>query len=264
MDNPNNNPNSYQPDSNPRKSGIHAILNTEDMLYNQSYDVSSKPLNSVPNQYEVDPNLQSIPNKNMPIEPNEVARRVAHLSINSPRNRHPPAISPYQSGSSRCDSPNSNQSGMIRSHGSLTPYYTRSTGTNSRDEINSSSGKPNETAIEKRQRRLIRNRIAAQDSRLKKKMYVSELEEKVKRLENENFKLHHDIVMLNDKLQNGVVINEIDQETITANHHQPLLPPDVRKFSIPEHLLPPRPLSTPPVSTKEGKYKGNREDDEQN
>ncbi|KAK9766883.1 hypothetical protein K7432_003706 [Basidiobolus ranarum] len=56
------------------------------------------------------------------------------------------------------------------------------------------------TDEERRQRRLIRNREAAKECRKKKKLYVSELEEKVQKLEDDNDRLHREVQELQAKL----------------------------------------------------------------
>ncbi|ORX90954.1 hypothetical protein K493DRAFT_317606 [Basidiobolus meristosporus CBS 931.73] len=56
------------------------------------------------------------------------------------------------------------------------------------------------TEEERRQRRLIRNREAAKECRKKKKLYVSELEEKVQKLEDDNDRLHREVQELQAKL----------------------------------------------------------------
>jgi len=58
----------------------------------------------------------------------------------------------------------------------------------------------NLTNDERRQRRLLRNRVAAKECRRKKKAYVADLEEKVTRLEEENSRLNKEIDELNTKL----------------------------------------------------------------
>ncbi|CAG8707451.1 2847_t:CDS:1 [Cetraspora pellucida] len=58
----------------------------------------------------------------------------------------------------------------------------------------------NLSSDERRQRRLLRNRVAAKECRRKKKAYVADLEEKVTRLEEENIRLHKEVEELNSKL----------------------------------------------------------------
>ncbi|CAG8630618.1 3476_t:CDS:1 [Paraglomus occultum] len=58
----------------------------------------------------------------------------------------------------------------------------------------------NLTNDERRQRRLLRNRVAAKECRRKKKAYVAELEEKVARLETENNRLQKLVEELNAKI----------------------------------------------------------------
>ncbi|CAG8469264.1 9455_t:CDS:1 [Paraglomus brasilianum] len=58
----------------------------------------------------------------------------------------------------------------------------------------------NLTNDERRQRRLLRNRVAAKECRRKKKAYVAELEEKVARLETENSRLQKLVEELNAKI----------------------------------------------------------------
>ncbi|CAJ0769368.1 10046_t:CDS:2, partial [Entrophospora sp. SA101] len=53
--------------------------------------------------------------------------------------------------------------------------------------------------LEKRQRRLYRNRIAAKECRRKKKAYVADLEEKATHLEEENVKLRKELEELKAK-----------------------------------------------------------------
>jgi hypothetical protein len=67
----------------------------------------------------------------------------------------------------------------------------------------------NLTNDERRQRRLLRNRVAAKECRRKKKAYVADLEEKVTRLEDENSRLSKEIDELNNKLSlNGIKLEE--------------------------------------------------------
>lgn len=56
---------------------------------------------------------------------------------------------------------------------------------------------------ERRQRRLSRNRIAAKECRKKKKKYISEMEEKIKLLEQENERLKKELQGLQNKLMHG-------------------------------------------------------------
>ncbi|CAG8654724.1 8130_t:CDS:2 [Funneliformis mosseae] len=58
----------------------------------------------------------------------------------------------------------------------------------------------NLTNDERRQRRLLRNRVAAKECRRKKKAYVADLEEKVTRLEEENLRLLKEVEDFNTKL----------------------------------------------------------------
>ncbi|KAK9767304.1 hypothetical protein K7432_003000 [Basidiobolus ranarum] len=58
----------------------------------------------------------------------------------------------------------------------------------------------NLTSDERKQRRLLRNRLAAKECRKKKKAYVTELEEKVQRLEDENSRLKKEVEKLGAKL----------------------------------------------------------------
>ncbi|CAG8618283.1 18052_t:CDS:1 [Racocetra fulgida] len=62
------------------------------------------------------------------------------------------------------------------------------------------SASRNLSSDERRQRRLLRNRVAAKECRRKKKAYVADLEEKVTRLEEENIRLHKEVEELNSKL----------------------------------------------------------------
>ncbi|RIA98626.1 hypothetical protein C1645_749399 [Glomus cerebriforme] len=63
----------------------------------------------------------------------------------------------------------------------------------------------NLTNDERRQRRLLRNRVAAKECRRKKKAYVADLEEKVTRLEEENNRLNKEIDELNTKLSLNIL-----------------------------------------------------------
>ncbi|KAF7722274.1 hypothetical protein EC973_003494 [Apophysomyces ossiformis] len=63
----------------------------------------------------------------------------------------------------------------------------------------------NMTNDERRQRRLLRNRVAAKECRKKKKQYIQEMEEKISRLEEENARLHKQIEDLNTKLAMGTL-----------------------------------------------------------
>ncbi|KAI7872989.1 hypothetical protein BDF14DRAFT_1877444 [Spinellus fusiger] len=58
---------------------------------------------------------------------------------------------------------------------------------------------------ERRQRRLLRNRVAAKECRKKKKQYIHEMEEKIQRLEDENARLHKEVEELNAKLTLGAM-----------------------------------------------------------
>ncbi|ORY00348.1 hypothetical protein K493DRAFT_312874 [Basidiobolus meristosporus CBS 931.73] len=64
------------------------------------------------------------------------------------------------------------------------------------------------TIEERRQRRLIRNREAAKECRKKKKLYVSELEEKVQRLDEENCQLRQEIQELQAKITLSILHKE--------------------------------------------------------
>ncbi|KAK9723015.1 hypothetical protein K7432_002265 [Basidiobolus ranarum] len=59
------------------------------------------------------------------------------------------------------------------------------------------------TSDERKQRRLLRNRLAAKECRKKKKAYVIELEDKVQQLEGENSQLKSEIQQLNTKLNSS-------------------------------------------------------------
>ncbi|CAG8445544.1 7840_t:CDS:10 [Ambispora leptoticha] len=58
---------------------------------------------------------------------------------------------------------------------------------------------------ERRQRRLLRNRVAAKECRRKKKAYVADLEEKVNRLEEENIVLRKELEELKTKMTLGAM-----------------------------------------------------------
>ncbi|KAI9292730.1 hypothetical protein K502DRAFT_283874, partial [Neoconidiobolus thromboides FSU 785] len=58
---------------------------------------------------------------------------------------------------------------------------------------------------EKRQRRLMRNRVAAKECRRKKKLYVEELERKAEMLEIQNQRLNFELKELNAKLTLGLM-----------------------------------------------------------
>ncbi|KAI7866431.1 hypothetical protein BDF14DRAFT_1706551, partial [Spinellus fusiger] len=53
---------------------------------------------------------------------------------------------------------------------------------------------------ERRQRRLLRNRVAAKECRKKKKQYIQEMEDKIRRLEEENMRLHKQVAEIHTKL----------------------------------------------------------------
>ncbi|KAI9470612.1 MAG: hypothetical protein EXX96DRAFT_458646, partial [Benjaminiella poitrasii] len=53
---------------------------------------------------------------------------------------------------------------------------------------------------ERRQRRLLRNRVAAKECRKKKKQHIQDMEEKIVRLEEENAKLANEVEELKEKL----------------------------------------------------------------
>ncbi|KNC96275.1 uncharacterized protein SPPG_08427 [Spizellomyces punctatus DAOM BR117] len=59
---------------------------------------------------------------------------------------------------------------------------------------------------ERRQRRLMRNRIAAKECRQKKKTYVMELEQRIKELEDENDDLRHE----NEELKSQLLLRDAD------------------------------------------------------
>ncbi|KAI9025262.1 hypothetical protein CLU79DRAFT_744758 [Phycomyces nitens] len=56
---------------------------------------------------------------------------------------------------------------------------------------------------ERRQRRLLRNRVAAKECRKKKKQYIQEMEDKIRRLEEENVRLHKQVAEIHAKLTLG-------------------------------------------------------------
>ncbi|KAI8144950.1 hypothetical protein BJV82DRAFT_577778 [Fennellomyces sp. T-0311] len=60
---------------------------------------------------------------------------------------------------------------------------------------------------ERRQRRLLRNRMAAKECRKKKKQYIQDMEDKIKHLEEENARLHKQVDELNAKMALGVMQN---------------------------------------------------------
>ncbi|ORY04924.1 hypothetical protein K493DRAFT_345336 [Basidiobolus meristosporus CBS 931.73] len=74
----------------------------------------------------------------------------------------------------------------------------------STEEINPASGLGSSSrglsSDERKQRRLMRNRLAAKECRKKKKAYVTELEDKAQRLENENIRLKQEVEKLVAKL----------------------------------------------------------------
>ncbi|KAF7728747.1 hypothetical protein EC973_005585 [Apophysomyces ossiformis] len=61
----------------------------------------------------------------------------------------------------------------------------------------------NLTNDERRQRRLLRNRVAAKECRKKKKQYIHDMEEKIQRLETENATLRKEVEELTTKLSIG-------------------------------------------------------------
>ncbi|KAL0095202.1 hypothetical protein J3Q64DRAFT_1608045, partial [Phycomyces blakesleeanus] len=81
------------------------------------------------------------------------------------------------------------------------------------DGMSSDDGQPgkrgpsvrNMSNDERRQRRLLRNRVAAKECRKKKKQYIHEMEEKIQRLEDENARLHKEVEELNAKLTLGAM-----------------------------------------------------------
>jgi hypothetical protein len=113
--------------------------------------------------------------------------------------------SPSPSGNSDLLSANSPYSGRpgrkIADSGSNSPMSTSS---NPGRFEPRTRGLSNE---DKRQRRLIRNRLAAQESRRKKKNYISDLEQKVRSLEADNTRLQHEVNSLTGKLDPNSVPN---------------------------------------------------------
>ncbi|KAI8605192.1 hypothetical protein EDD21DRAFT_284622, partial [Dissophora ornata] len=61
------------------------------------------------------------------------------------------------------------------------------------------------TNDERRQRRLLRNRVAAKECRKKKKAYVTELQDTCTRLQQENARLYKEVEELNAKLTLGAM-----------------------------------------------------------
>ena len=61
------------------------------------------------------------------------------------------------------------------------------------------------TNEERRQRRLLRNRVAAKECRKKKKAYVTELQDTCARLQEENSRLYKEVEELNAKLTLGAM-----------------------------------------------------------
>ncbi|KXN71042.1 hypothetical protein CONCODRAFT_78563 [Conidiobolus coronatus NRRL 28638] len=80
------------------------------------------------------------------------------------------------------------------------PSSPNSKPTSGRKKKGSSGSVP---ASEKRQRRLLRNRIAAKECRRKKKQYVEELEERARILTQLNEELSHTVKELNAKITLG-------------------------------------------------------------
>ncbi|KAJ1956713.1 hypothetical protein EC988_001200 [Linderina pennispora] len=86
------------------------------------------------------------------------------------------------------------------------------------------SGRPGSlrhlTPDERRARRLQRNRLAAKECRQKKKVYITNLEQQVEDLENENSRLHKEIEELNAKLTLGGMRTSSTAVTPTLAHKQ--------------------------------------------
>ncbi|KAJ9073507.1 hypothetical protein DSO57_1015837 [Entomophthora muscae] len=128
-----------------------------------------------------------------------VIQAVKNLTLNSPIDN-----SSIQTESSREASPDSNFA------------YSNSPSTESHRELVDLSNTPSEVGVEKRQRRLQRNRLAAQESRQKKKAYVSDLENQVKLLEEENERLYQQMLQYSDCLRSDAYLESLkaaeDQE----------------------------------------------------
>ncbi|CAG8562442.1 1391_t:CDS:1 [Acaulospora morrowiae] len=112
-----------------------------------------------------------------------------------------PLSSSQQSGVSEM-TPNANMVDFLSNAATATTQVQVQTQGQLQDT--NSSGKRNSTSRnlsndERRQRRLLRNRVAAKECRRKKKAYVADLEEKVTRLEEENIRLQREIEELSSK-----------------------------------------------------------------
>jgi len=79
---------------------------------------------------------------------------------------------------------------------------------------------PEEEKQLKKQRRLIKNRESAQLSRLRKKMYVEELEKKIKDLEDDKKRLEEKVTELTEIINNGNMSNNTfnnNSNTVNSN-----------------------------------------------
>ncbi|KAI0238407.1 Transcription factor hy5, partial [Massospora cicadina] len=121
----------------------------------------------------------------------DILKAVQNLNLSSLAN------SPVLSDSSCGGSPDSNGT------------YSNLTGSGSLDELTSLTDQSFIPGAEKRLKRLLRNRLAAQESRQKKKLYVSDLESKVKFLEAENQKLLQRMLELSEHLNSGSIVEAV-------------------------------------------------------
>ncbi|KAF9438172.1 hypothetical protein BGZ76_009379 [Entomortierella beljakovae] len=80
-----------------------------------------------------------------------------------------------------------------------------STSSHDDDTLSGKRSSRNMTNDERRQRRLLRNRVAAKECRKKKKAYVNELQDTCARLQEENARLYKEIEELNAKLTLGAM-----------------------------------------------------------
>ncbi|KAL0092646.1 Skn-1-like basic-leucine zipper transcription factor, partial [Phycomyces blakesleeanus] len=85
----------------------------------------------------------------------------------------------------------------------ITPTPTPMDDTASDDEDPKRGSTRSMSNDERRQRRLLRNRVAAKECRKKKKQYIQEMEDKIRRLEEENVRLHKQVAEIHAKLTLG-------------------------------------------------------------
>lgn len=136
-----------------------------------------------------------------------VIKAVKKLTLDSPNDN-----STLDSESSQAGSPTSNYA------------YLNSPKTASQEDLGDLGNNHSEASLDKRQKRLQRNRLAAQESRQKKKVYLTELETQVKFFEEENHTLLLQIKKLSEQLGSGSVLEFLDMSAEEPNQEQKFQP----------------------------------------